>query len=101
MQKCYITHYLALHGKNVILQLHYNYTLPLPQACHTAIGVCIFEKEYNQLNQFQLLNWIYMTSEDVNKQNTPLFEFLIFMIFCGLLRTQIRQLHFHSSPSDH
>jgi hypothetical protein len=73
MQKCYITHYLALHGKNVILQLHYNYTLPLPQACHTAIGVCIFEKEYNQLNQFQLLNWIYMTSEDVNKQNTPLF----------------------------
>ena len=32
MQKCCITHYLALHGKNVILQLHYNYTLPLPQA---------------------------------------------------------------------
>jgi hypothetical protein len=27
-----ITHYLALHEKNVILQLHYNYTLPLPQA---------------------------------------------------------------------
>jgi hypothetical protein len=26
--KCCITHYLTLHGKNVILQLHYNYTLP-------------------------------------------------------------------------
>ena len=30
MQKCCITHYLALHGKNVILQLHYNYTTITP-----------------------------------------------------------------------
>jgi hypothetical protein len=35
MQKCCITHYLALHGKNVILQLHYNYTLPLPPSLIT------------------------------------------------------------------